>query len=362
MLIDTLNTGDKVYSYNKSIIVKFSGKRGVLSTSIINGGYSENVTSIFNHDAKSSPGMGCKLKAPTYKEHMEVICTELGLDPRVTTGIGTAADMENMSKVEKTYNDLTVTALVTGGIETNGGRVGDPASYVEENSKIEMLKPGTINILVMIDGAMDAGVLARALVTTTEAKTAAIQELLAGSNYSNGLATGSGTDGTIVCCNLESKRSYSNAGKHSKMGELIGQAVKEALKNALSMQSGLNSLTQKSILRRAKRFGITSESLWENYLESCKNQEVHKLDYMDTLLKIEKDEELVSYTSLILHLLDQYNWELLSDIVVKTQSMELLNKISLDFEFSDIKKDTIENIIENLKRAINKNIEVSLNV
>lgn len=57
---------------------------------------------------------------------------------------------------------------------------------------------GTINILLHIDADLAPGALVNALVTCTEAKTAAIQELLAPSRYSHGLATGSGTDGTIV--------------------------------------------------------------------------------------------------------------------------------------------------------------------
>lgn len=357
MLIETLNTGDKVYLYNKNVVIKFIGKRGVLSTSILNGGYSENITAVFNHDAKTATGMGCKLKAPTYKEHMEIISEELGLSSKVTTGIGTAADMKNMCIVEKSYKNLVVTSLVTGGIETNGGRAGDPASYIEEDSKIELLKPGTINIIVMIDGNVDSGVLARSLVTITEAKTAAIQELLAGSNYSTGLATGSGTDGTIVCCNLESERTYNNAGKHSKLGELIGVCVKEAVKKALNLQSGLNEKNQKSILRRAKRYGINNESLWEKYILG-KEERLHKLDYMDILSKIEKDEMMVTYVSLILHLLDQYEWKLLSKEVVTIQCQEILDKIFLGTTIEKNSDNLVKEVIENLKISINRLIEV----
>ena len=52
--------------------------------------------------------------------------------------------------------------------------------------------------MLLLDCDMPEGVMARALVTCTEAKTAAIQELLEGSKYSNGIATGSGTDQTII--------------------------------------------------------------------------------------------------------------------------------------------------------------------
>jgi len=72
--------------------------------------------------------------------------------------------------------------------------------------------------MLVIDADLPPGIMARALVTCTEAKTAAIQELMAGSNYSNGLATGSGTDQTIVIANPASELYFEGAGKHSKLG------------------------------------------------------------------------------------------------------------------------------------------------
>ena len=258
-----LDTGDKIFKYNKSVAIKFIGKRAVLSTGVINGGYSENLTSIFNHDAKTAPGMGCQLKAATYKEHMEIISQEMGLNPKYTTGIATAADMENMCIVVEKFKDLSVTALVTAGIETNGGRVGDKASYTENNGEIEKLNHGTINIIVSVNANLPPRTLTRALVTITEAKTAAIQELLEGSKYSHGIATGSGTDGTIVYANLESENIYSDAGKHSKLGELLGKSVKKAVKEALAKQSGLTPQRQKSVFRRFKRYGLNAEKNME---------------------------------------------------------------------------------------------------
>ena len=283
-----LDTGDKIFKYNKSVVIKFIGKRAVLSTGVINGGYSENLTSIFNHDAKTAPGMGCQLKAATYKEHMEIISQEMGLNPKYTTGIATAADMENMCIVVEKFKDLSVTALVTAGIETNGGRVGDKASYTENNGEIEKLNHGTINIIVSVNANLPPRTLTRALVTITEAKTAAIQELLEGSKYSHGIATGSGTDGTIVYANLESENIYSDAGKHSKLGELLGKSVKKAVKEALAKQSGLTPQRQKSVFRRFKRYGLNAEKIWNKYIEINPEMLNKKLEYIEFIEKIEK--------------------------------------------------------------------------
>ncbi len=212
----TLSNGDNVYFYDKSIVVYFKGQRKVLSTSVYNGGYHEDFDAVYNYDAKLGAGMPCEMLADTYLEHMRLISKRLALNPDKVSGMATAASMENVAVETLKYKELTVTAIVTGGIETNGGRVGDPADYYRPVEKPD--KFGTINIMLLMDCDMPEGTLARALVTCTEAKTAAIQELLEGSKYSNGIATGSGTDTTIIVANSESQLYLEGAGKNSKLG------------------------------------------------------------------------------------------------------------------------------------------------
>lgn len=129
MKLYTVSTGDIAYRYEKSIVLFFKGARKVLSTSVFNGGYHENFQAVFNHDGKVGSGMPCEMLADTYTEHMQILAKRIGLDPDMVTGMGTAADMENVAIESLKYKELTVTAIVTGGIETNGGRVGDPADY-----------------------------------------------------------------------------------------------------------------------------------------------------------------------------------------------------------------------------------------
>ena len=81
MLCRTL-AGDEVFCYGQSVVVKFAGKRYVISTGPINGGYHENLTSVFNHDLNPPEGMPKVLRAPTYEEHMILVAKDLGLDPK----------------------------------------------------------------------------------------------------------------------------------------------------------------------------------------------------------------------------------------------------------------------------------------
>lgn len=307
MKLTVLPTGETMYRYKKSITVQFNGRRRVLSTSVHNGGYREDLTAVFNNDGTVGAGMACELKAPTYSEHMALLAEELGLDPGRTAGLSTAAQMENVAVCTETFRDTAVTAVVTGGIEVNGGRIGDTATWYESAGKAVSTKLGTINIMVFINVDLSEGALARALVTCTEAKTAAIQELLAPSRYSMGLATGSGTDGTIIAANMDSGIQLTNAGKHSKLGEILGKAVKAAVKEALNRQSGLCPEGQHDVIRRMDRFGINEDSLWAQYRGTKSRAE-----FSTALETILKRGMIVTYSSLYAHLLDQLMWGLIS--------------------------------------------------
>lgn len=307
MELARLTTGDVAYRYDKSIVLVFSGSRKVLSTSLYNGGYHEDFEAVFNRDMTQGSGMPCESFAPTYVESMKIVAERLGLAPELTSGMGTAAHMENASIVSRSYKELTVTAIVTGGVETNGGRVGDPASYYKTAEK----KCGTINIMLVIDADLPPGILARALVTCTEAKTAALQELMAPSRYSTGLATGSGTDQTIVVANSESPLFFEGAGKHSKLGELIGLAVMAAVKEALKKQSGLTPAQQHDLLRRLRRFGVTEETLWQRYKEEVGDDALIKAQFIAALEKMIAVPALFPLGVLFIHLYDEHLWGLL---------------------------------------------------
>jgi Uncharacterized conserved protein len=336
-LLATTSMGDKVYKYEKSIVVFFKDKRKVLSTSIYNGGYHEDFLGVFNNDGTQGAGMPCKMLAANYGEHMHVLANKLGLNPEKVTGMVTAASMDNVAIHSLTYEELTVTAIVTGGIETNGGRVGDPSDYYKPLEK--PYKLGTINIILLIDSDMPAGTLARALVTCTEAKTAAIQELMAGSNYSTGIATGSGTDQTIIVANTTSELYLEGSGKHAKMGELIGKVVMSAVKEALEKQTGLSPKFQHDSLQRVKRFGVDETSIWNKYL--AKGGMAIKPEFLIKLTKIAKKDSIVTITSLYVHLLDQFLWKLLGEEETVVEANYLLAQMAVELQVEAVQLTSV---------------------
>lgn len=327
MKIVTLAGGDEVHRFDRSILLSFSGKRKVLSTAPYNGGYRTDLTGVLNHDGNYGRGCQVDMKADTYSEHMRITLHEIGLPEETTAGLETAAQMENASIITEVFRDLSVTAITTAGIEASGGRVGDPAVWYEEpltdDSDSFSLKPGTINTILHINTDLSEGAMARALVTATEAKSAALQELLAPSVNSCGIATGSGTDGTILIANAESELILTDAGKFSKLGELVGRVVKESVKEALFLQNGMGFKSQHSIIKRLSRFGISEAGLYQRLVTEYGDNMIPRHIFSDRLYKLESSGNMVGLVSCIAHLLDQYLWGLLSE----EETAETINAI-----------------------------------
>lgn len=134
MKLYEFSNGDTIHKYKKSIVILFKGQRNVLSTGPNNGGFTTDLSAVFNNDANPGSGMRIKLRADTYREHMDILAEEdLGLDSSACSGLLTAASMENAAISTLSYEDFSVTAITTAGVRSNGGRIGDPASWHEKS-------------------------------------------------------------------------------------------------------------------------------------------------------------------------------------------------------------------------------------
>ncbi len=350
-----LPTGDRLTREDKAIVVRFAGARRLLSTSVLNGGCRTDLSCLFNYcEVYGKADERCTMRAATYAEHLRLLAEELGLDPLLTTGLSTAAKMKYARITSESHRDFNVTVVATGGIDVNGSRAGDPALWHEHNGRPVPYEPGTINILVFIDAKLKEAALTRALVTVTEAKTAALQEVLAPSCYSRGLATGSGTDGTIIVSNLEAPVALTDTGQHSKLGEYIGRVVKNTVKAGLAAENGFNSYACSSTLRRIGRFGITEEGLWEKYCSLTKPFNLSRDDFSSRFMRLDKDPGLMAQAAVYAHILDLLDWKLIDNRAALRIIIDLLKgntaaiienskPVTVDFNSSgDFKIDQIQ--------------------
>lgn len=259
MCLTKLPGGDALRREGDALLLTFAGKRRVLSTSAACGGVREDLTAVFNYDLSRGKTARCEMLAPTQAGHMRAVARMLGLEEGRVTGLCTAAQVANAAIVGEEWGGTTVTAIVTAGVDENACRAGDPASWQESEGALG-LPVGTINLLLHIGADLDAGALATALITATEAKCAALQELRLPSLYSSGLATGSGTDGAVLVA-IPGAHTLTDAGKHSKLGELVGRAVHAAVRRALFLQTGADARRLQNPERHLARWRLPPQEL-----------------------------------------------------------------------------------------------------
>ncbi|MFP3975222.1 MAG: adenosylcobinamide amidohydrolase [Dehalococcoidia bacterium] len=166
-----------------------------------------------------------------WQTYEEEIFNTLDILPSETALLSTGVDMENFSLAEEELQEFRVSAFVTAGVSSNAMRVGvDRAGGIERNGKFEM--QGTINTIVLTNATLSEGAMTRAIITATEAKTLALQDLDVQSSYNNNLqATGTGTDNVVIVSGRGPGINYT--GGHSKLGELLARAVTCATRDAI---------------------------------------------------------------------------------------------------------------------------------
>lgn len=212
--------------WEKSLVVTFPQRRPTLSTydglvdatAAVNHSAHPGLWERVGREFMNADGDGGK----RYVEHIRAkLAADLGVDRASITKVATAVDVGNLALVTRTHAPITVSVLVTAGVETNAVRAGrDIGTYVEGEEP-----PGTINIILLTNAVLSVGAMARAIVTATEAKTAALQDLAIPSSYTpEAQATGTGTDSVIVVSGCNGP-AVSYTGGHSRIGGMIGQAV-----------------------------------------------------------------------------------------------------------------------------------------
>ncbi len=144
-------------------------------------------------------------------------------------GMVTAACVRNFALATKRADGVGVSVIATAADDD-----GNTCNYSEssgEEIKTKVIE-GTINIIVLIDGNPTESCLVSSIITATEAKTAAMQELDIRSRYSGKLATGTITD-AIVMAETGKGEPIVYGGPASGLGQLVGYCTREAVKKAV---------------------------------------------------------------------------------------------------------------------------------
>ena len=259
----------------------------VLSTSARNGGQREGLRFLVNH--QSCEGTDHRERHAVIMgnaEYHDSACGEIGIDPALAAMMQTAANMNYAAVVAASDLDVTVTAVVTAGVHGNAACAGDPAAWRETEKGWEKVLPtepvpGTINTMLLINHALTEGALARAVITMTEAKSAALQRLAVRSLYSADFATGTGTDQYCLAAVLGASegggKEFTSTSPHSKLGELIGVAVRDATLEALRWQNGLEVSSTRLLFHALGRYGVREVDFFNELASLLSERELELL-------------------------------------------------------------------------------------
>lgn len=323
-LIFRTSTSDEVYYLKNSIFIKFNSKRNVISNSVLNGGFKKDLKYVFNHHL-SQENIDYLENHDLY-DYLVDLCNNYNFNPLKSTGLVTLALMKNLSIVSKKFKNLEVSAITTAGVRVNAVCAGDNASYYEENGKF---KAGTINTILLINSKLNDNVLAEAFMVASEAKSVALNNLKIPSQFSNNFATGTGTDGLIIASNLDSNHSITNAGKHSKLGELIAKSIIESIHVAIKKQVWITHSSQSNVLVRLNRYKLDINEFYDSL-----NQDKH--DFILQLKIDSKIPENIAITSSILNLIDDVE----KGIIKKEVACDLSNGL-----LAYCKGDTVNSLL-----------------
>jgi adenosylcobinamide amidohydrolase len=241
----------------------------VLSTAVTNGGQTEHVRFLLNHQSCEGAGHHEVHRVITeigYPAYHARVCEEASVPPGETSMMGTAANMHYAACITEADEGVEVAAVVTAGVEGNATCAGDPANWRETDAGMVKVPAyaGTINTMLLINRPLTNAALARAVVTMTEGKSAALQRLAVPSRQSADFATGTGTDQFCIAAPSRREGVRSSVSPHVKLGELIGLVTRRATQEALRWQNGLEASYTRGVFHALGRYGIKEATFFDD--------------------------------------------------------------------------------------------------
>lgn len=142
----------------------------------------------------------------------------------------TAARVDQVSSRFVEEETFKLAVFITAGVG-NAARAGEQYPVFLKDRKFT---PHTINTVVLVDGLMTKPAMVNAVITATEAKAAALQDLKVKDACGN-IATGTTTDAILIASTQDGTRNYQHAyaGLSSPLGSAVGKAVYQAVKEAV---------------------------------------------------------------------------------------------------------------------------------
>ncbi|WP_042356017.1 heme ABC transporter ATP-binding protein [Bacillus rubiinfantis] len=160
-----------------------------------------------------------------HRAEMAAFLTANGFEPAETVGMMTAVILEDVVHQEYAGEGFSIFVVVTAGI---GNAVDASKSHLHVVETV----PGTINTWVFVNGELSEEAFIQSIMTATEAKTKAIQDLQVIDSVTGTIATGTSTDSILIAATQQGRK-LDYAGTITPLGKLIGKAVYECTTEAI---------------------------------------------------------------------------------------------------------------------------------
>ncbi|MBH0210081.1 MAG: adenosylcobinamide amidohydrolase [Nitrospira sp.] len=216
----------------QTLVIDLEGRKRVLSSAPQGGGLTV-ASYILNHQVEANPLAVGKQLMP-FREPgrcLRELASRMGVRAP-TVGLMTAVPMTQVVTARAASDGLWVECFATVGV-TNAVRAGDwPPGDGAGN---RLLKPGTINLILITNGSLSQSAMVGAVQVVTEAKSGVLRDHGVLSCQSSAAATGTGTDAVVIACSLRGQGAWHiYSGTHTVMGALIGQVVTDCVTHGLA--------------------------------------------------------------------------------------------------------------------------------
>ena len=169
-------------------------------------------------------------------------------------GLMTAVPLEHAAVAEADIGSAGIVCCVTAA-------AGNAARAGSERSVLAAYRPGTINIMLGIDGWLSQSAMVNAVMTATEAKAAALADLGITDSENGLIATGTTTDAIVLA--VSGSRRYAAehvyAGTATDLGGAIGRLVYSAVTESLRSVNVAKSVSRVQVEGSEAAHGVQAE-------------------------------------------------------------------------------------------------------
>ncbi|WP_054748016.1 adenosylcobinamide amidohydrolase [Veillonella rogosae] len=250
-----LATGGYITKELHSVTVHFDDIHYSLSSGQLNGGY-HHTLAVRNQQLTYQIETEKDLPGGSVANYLAQEFEQIDTPVHFSTALLTSATMTLHAYAKVEEKDTIVETIVTAGYEKTAHRAGTGYCY-EERDGGAFITPGTINILVFTNKALTDSAMVKAMMTITEAKTAALQDWGGAESVKlypfmnedipdaltkerNTTATGTSTDGVVLTIDTNGDV-LTDAGTFSLFGgdtlaKAVYVGVQRALENAIGAE------------------------------------------------------------------------------------------------------------------------------